>query len=74
MTTRVAVDRVVEIIHDAGEGRHPRYRVGSGFLVGGTIVLTAGHVVGDGELTVRLEGSRRYEAPPLQAGRRQRGV
>ena len=62
VTTRVAVDRAVEIIHDAGEGHRPRYRVGSGFLVGGAIVLTSGHVVGDGGLTVRLDGSRRYEA------------
>jgi hypothetical protein len=37
--------RVVEVLADLGEGRHPRYRAGSGCIVTGRTVLTAAHVV-----------------------------
>ncbi len=37
--------RVVEVIADLGEGAHPRYRYGSGCIIRGRTVLTAGHVV-----------------------------
>jgi uncharacterized protein YidB (DUF937 family) len=37
--------RVVEVLADLGEGRSPRYRVGSGCIVAGRTVLTAAHVV-----------------------------
>jgi formylglycine-generating enzyme required for sulfatase activity len=37
--------RIVEIIADLGEGQTPRWRYGSGFLIGGREVLTSAHVV-----------------------------
>jgi Effector-associated domain 1/Trypsin-like peptidase domain len=45
--------RVIEVIADLGEGATPRYRYGSGCVVRGRSVLTAGHVV-SGALTVRV--------------------
>ena len=36
-------ERVVEVIADDGEGADPRYRYGSGCIVGGRTVLTAAH-------------------------------
>jgi tetratricopeptide (TPR) repeat protein len=41
--------RVVEIRADCGEAASPRYRYGSGFIVGGNWVLTAAHVVAHAE-------------------------
>jgi tetratricopeptide (TPR) repeat protein len=37
--------RVVEVRVDLGAGQHPQYRFGSGFRLGGRVVLTAAHVV-----------------------------
>jgi WD40 repeat protein len=37
--------RVVEVIADRSVGARPRYRYGSGFRLGGRLVLTAAHVV-----------------------------
>jgi WD40 repeat protein len=37
--------RVVEVEADLGQGRTPRWRYGSGLLIGGRTVLTAAHVV-----------------------------
>ena len=49
-------ERVVEITLDLGPGLAQRYRYGSGFRLGGWLVLTAGHVVagaGTARITVR---------------------
>ena len=37
--------RVVEVIADLGETAHPRFQYGSGFRLGGRLVLTAAHVL-----------------------------
>ena len=37
--------RVVEVIADLGETARPRFRYGSGFRLGGRLVLTAAHVL-----------------------------
>ena len=49
-------ERVVEIVLDLGPGLAERYRYGSGFRLGGRLVLTAAHVVAGAaaaEITVR---------------------
>ena len=58
----VGVERAVEVIHDAGKDASPRWRVASGFLVGGPFVVTVAHVAGYGKLTVRLDGRTEHEA------------
>ncbi|MGS2648682.1 trypsin-like peptidase domain-containing protein [Streptosporangium sp. LJ11] len=51
-------DRVVEVLCDHGADAVQRWSVGSGFLVGGRLVLTSAHVVdGGGELTIRRLGA-----------------
>jgi Trypsin-like peptidase domain len=54
--------RAVEVLHDHGAGAKPRWTVGSGFLIGKKLVLTAAHTVGAGALTVRLAGSEEHSA------------
>ena len=58
-------DLVVEVLHYwDNDDRHrdikdpPGWSVGSGFVIGSGLVLTAGHNVGDGELLVRSRDSR----------------
>jgi hypothetical protein len=43
-------DLAVEVLHGWDEGGRHRWSVGSGFLIGDALVLTAAHNVGDGEL------------------------
>jgi hypothetical protein len=38
--------RVVEVLHDRGEGVSPRWLLGSGFVVKGGVVITAAHNLG----------------------------
>ena len=55
--------RVVEVEADLGEGRSPRWRYGSGLLVGNNQVLTAAHVVtGAAAIAVRAPDKVRWEA------------
>ena len=50
-------ERVVEVEVDLGSGRIERYRYGSGFRLGGRLVLTAGHVVaGVTEVGITVRG------------------
>jgi hypothetical protein len=51
-------DRIVEVIADRGEDFHPRYRYGSGCIVRGRTVLTAGHVVADAQ-TVQVRNPKK---------------
>jgi V8-like Glu-specific endopeptidase len=53
--------RVVEVISDLGVKTSQRYRYGSGFLVRGTTVLTAAHVV-QGAPRIVIRGSRQGDA------------
>ena len=53
--------RIVEVIADLGQEAKPRYRYGSGCIVGGRTVITAGHVVA-GARTVNV---RRLDKIPL---------
>jgi hypothetical protein len=49
-----ARQRVVEVIADLGIGQSPRWRYGSGLLIGGRQLLTSAHVVVDAvEVTIR---------------------
>lgn len=48
-------ERIVEVEADMGEGRSPRYRYGSGLLIGDRQVLTAAHVV-SGAVAVSVRG------------------
>src|SRR6266508_5440160 len=54
--------RVVEVIADLGETRTPRWRYGSGLLIGGRQVLTAAHVVADA-VAVTLCGPDKVALP-----------
>jgi hypothetical protein len=56
MAERVSVERAVEVLWHRGAPDHPRWSVGSGFLIGGDRVLTAAHNVGPGTLLVRVDG------------------
>jgi WD40 repeat protein len=63
-----APHRAVEVLHDRGVGHAPRWRVGSGYLIGARSVLTAAHcVLVDGavlgEIFVRVQGGPGNGAP-----------
>src|SRR4051812_29525498 len=60
-------ERVVEVIADRGEAAHPRYEHGSGCIVAGRTVLTAGHVVA-GALAVSVRFPDKREVPALLDG------
>ncbi len=68
MSGQVSVNGAVEVLLDRGTGYSPRWTVGSGFLIGGTRVLTAAHNVGEGELSVRVRGGTEYTATIAQVG------
>src|SRR5438128_1297772 len=54
---------VVEVLHNRGDGDHPKWSVGSGFFVGTNLVLTALHNVdGPGEVLVRVHGTEKHPA------------
>jgi tetratricopeptide (TPR) repeat protein len=55
-------DLVVEVLHNAGDERNPDWSVGSGFLVGGRLVLTAAHNCGGGTLLIRAQGNQEHPA------------
>lgn len=62
-----APHRAVEVLHDRGIGYRPRWRVGSGYLIGGRSVLTAAHCVTldgavAGDIFVRVQPEPRGEA------------
>lgn len=65
MPPEAGVERAVEVGWDRGAERDPRYAVGSGYLIGGPLVLTAAHNIGEGELWVRLVTGREYRARQL---------
>lgn len=46
----------VEVLHQQGSGSSETWTVSSGYCVGGKYVLTAGHAVGPGHVSVRLWG------------------
>ena len=55
--------RVVEVAADLGEGVTPRWRYGSGLLIGDRTMLTAAHVLHDAvAVTVRETGKQIYQA------------
>ncbi len=54
----IFTDRAVEVLRNAGTEKDPDWSVGSGYLIGGRLVLTAAHNVGAGECLVRtVDGS-----------------
>jgi hypothetical protein len=50
----IFTDRAVEVLRNAGTDKDPDWSVGSGYLIGGRLVLTAAHNVGAGECLVRM--------------------
>jgi tetratricopeptide (TPR) repeat protein len=48
---------VVEVFHRWDDDDSPFWSAGSGFLVARSLVLTAAHNVGDGEILVRVQGA-----------------
>ena len=50
----VCTDRAVEVLHNVGTDNDPDWSAGSGYLIGGRLVLTAAHNVGSGRCLVRL--------------------
>ncbi len=59
-------DRVVRI--NGYDNRGGYYYAGTGYLLGGNLVLTAGHVIEGEQLTARLGNGSRYQARVLDKG------
>lgn len=57
MTVAAPEDLVVEVLHYWDDEDSPGWSVGSGFVIGSGLVLTAAHNVGHGELRVRIRDS-----------------
>jgi tetratricopeptide (TPR) repeat protein len=57
---------VVEVLHQEADGD---WSVGSGYIVGGALVLTAAHIIGPGKLQVRVNGIKRAAAIRLQGNK-----
>jgi tetratricopeptide (TPR) repeat protein len=56
-------NRVVEVLADHGADCSPRWKVASEYIIGGCLVLTAAHTVGDeASITVRLGGIAEHTA------------
>jgi hypothetical protein len=63
MTAANLSNLVVEVLHNRGDDTHPNWSVGSGFLIGTRLVLTASHNVdSSGELLVRIHGTEERSA------------
>src|SRR5437588_5672247 len=63
MTAAGLNNLVVEVLHNRGDDNRPDWSVGSGFFVGGRLVLTALHNIdGPGELLVRIHGTEERPA------------
>jgi hypothetical protein len=58
MTGVGLAELVVEVLHNKGTAAEPDWSVGSGYVLGSRLVLTAAHNVGPGELLVRLHAVR----------------
>lgn len=57
-----STQRAVEVLHDAGTSAEPSWTVGSGYLIGGRLVLTSAHNVGFGTCLVRLVDGSEHAA------------
>jgi hypothetical protein len=64
----VATVRAVEVLRNAGTDKDPDWSVGSGYLIGGRLVLTAAHNVGAGECLVRMVNGREHPAVVRRRG------
>ena len=51
-------DLVVEVLHNWGDDKRGAWSAGSGYRVGGALVLTAAHNVGQGEILIRARHAR----------------
>lgn len=72
---RVGVRRAVEVMGECGSDAWPQWKVGSGFLVGGRLVVTAGHNLDDAHLFfVRGDGGEEWTAQVVARGEADRGV
>ena len=52
-------DRIVEVIGDYGDSAEKRYRLGSGCIVAGRVVLTAAHVVAGAQSVIVRDARKR---------------
>ena len=59
---------VVQVLYDIGSGDKVRWSKGTGFVISSGRVLTTAHMVGPGELLVRLSGDREFPAHVLISG------
>ncbi len=66
MNMPVLGELAVEVLHGWDDGGRTRWSVGSGFVIGDSLVLTAAHNVGPGELLVRAGDVERPAAIRLQ--------
>ena len=64
----VATERAVEVLRNAGTDKDPTWSVGSGYLIGGRLVLTAAHNVGAGECLVRMVNGSEHPAVVRRRG------
>jgi WD40 repeat protein len=61
-TLSAPADRIVEVIGDYGKLANRRYRLGSGCIVAGRVVLTAAHVVSGAESVIVRDTRKRIMA------------
>ena len=64
----IRTDRAVEVLHNGGTDKDPDWSVGSGYLIGGRLVLTAAHNVGAGECLVRMVDGSEHPAVVRRRG------
>ena len=64
----IATERAVEVLRNAGTDKDPDWSVGSGYLIGGRLVLTAAHNVGAGECLVRMVNGSEHPAVVRRQG------
>jgi len=58
----IRTDRAVEVLHQASTDAVPSWSVGSGYLIGRRLVLTAAHNVGPGDCIVRMVDGTEHQA------------
>lgn len=58
----IFTDRAVQVLCNAGTSKDPDWSVGSGYLTGGWLVLTAAHNVGARQCLVRMVNGSEHPA------------
>ena len=69
MDTSLLSEMAVEVLFNRGGKKKSTWSLGSGFVIGSNLVLTASHNVhGEGEIFVRVKGKTEYSASVLVQG------